>query len=115
MDPNGLDQHQPGAKLDAGKLRMGLVIDGFANALKAVGEVGTFGAEKYTPNGWVDVPNGIERYKDAMYRHLLSEGVDEESGLEHLAHAAWNVLAVLELTIRAQSESPSTTDTPHHP
>lgn len=103
LDPNGLSQHQPGAKLDKGKLRQALVIDGFANALKAVGEVGTYGAEKYTANGWIDVPDGIARYKDALYRHLLSEGTDEESGLEHLAHAAWNVLAVLELTIRGRS------------
>lgn len=33
-DPLGRDPHQPGAKLDAGKTRAGLAIDGFARAIK---------------------------------------------------------------------------------
>ena len=54
LDPNGKDPHAPGAKLDQGKIRMGLVMGGFARALLAVGEVGTFGANKYSDNGWMD-------------------------------------------------------------
>lgn len=104
-DPNGIAPDQVGAKLDAGKSRMSLVIHGFARALKLVGEVGTYGAEKYSPNGWELVPNGVERYCDALYRHMLdyaiSESADRGSGLPHLAHAAWNALAVLELWERA--------------
>ena len=72
-DPNGLNQHDAGAKLDAGKPRMGLVLGGFSRALLAVGEVGTFGAKKYSDNGWKHVPDGISRYTDALYRHLLEE------------------------------------------
>jgi hypothetical protein len=100
--PDGLGQHESGAKLDAGKTRMSLVMGGFAKALTKVGEVGTFGANKYTDNGWRDVNNGTERYMDALYRHLLKfsqgERYDSDSGLEHLAHAAWNALAILELS-----------------
>jgi hypothetical protein len=99
LDPNGFAQHAPGAKLDAGKVRPSLTIDGFRNALLEVSKVSTMGAAKYSDNGWKQVPDGIQRYTDAMYRHLLAEGVDEESGLSHLAHAAWNALAVLELTL----------------
>jgi hypothetical protein len=81
---------------------------GFARALEAVGGVGTFGAVKYTPFGWIEVPNGQERYDDAMWRHWISnakgEEVDSESELAHLAHLAWNALATLELKIR-QEES----------
>jgi hypothetical protein len=99
-----LDQHTPGAKLDQGKVRLGLVMGGFSRALIEVGKVGTFGARKYTDNGWVDVPDGEARYTDAMLRHLLAdlggESVDEESGLLHAAHAAWNALAVLDLKLR---------------
>lgn len=103
-DPYGRKASTPGAKLDDGKTRMGLVVGGFARALKAVGEVGTFGAVKYSPDGWVDVPEGIERYTDAMYRHLLAEAagerLDSESGLEHAAHAAWCALARLDMMLR---------------
>jgi Domain of unknown function (DUF5664) len=103
-DPFGIDQHEPGAKLDEGKSRVGLVIGGFATALEEVAIVGTYGANKYTDSGWETVPNGNTRYLDAMYRHLLEyhQGFDfdEESHLYHLSHAAWNLLAVLELKLR---------------
>ena len=99
------DQHTPGAKLDAGKVRLGLVLGGFRNALVEVGKVGTFGAAKYSDNGWLEVPNGEERYTDALFRHLLGdEEVDSESGLLHLAHACWNLLAVLELHLLESKE-----------
>lgn len=103
-DPNGLDPHQPGAKLDAGKVRMGLVMRGFARALFEVCRVGTYGAGKYTPNGWLEVENGEERYMDAGLRHLVDdaiEEIDKDTDLWHLAQAAWNLLAVLELRLRA--------------
>lgn len=102
-DPHGLDPHQPGAKLDAGKNRLGLVMRGFTRALFEVGRVGTYGAEKYTDNGWVKVEGGKERYTDAAYRHLAEDElnwIDTSTTLFHLAQAAWNLLAVLELRLR---------------
>lgn len=103
-DPYDMDPHAPGAKLDAGKNRVGLVMTGFPRALLAVGDVATYGANKYTRDGWVSVPEGVERYTDAMYRHQLAEGcgelVDRDSKLLHAAHAAWNALARLELMLR---------------
>lgn len=107
-DPSGLDSHEPGAKLDAGKNRLGMVLGGFARALQEVGRVGTYGAEKYSPNGWRHVENGEQRYLDAAYRHLLADAagecIDEGSGLTHLSHAAWNILALTELRMRSSSE-----------
>lgn len=103
-DPNGKDAHEAGAKLDAGKLRPSLVMGGFARALKEVTKIGTYGAVKYTDNGWMEVPNGIERYDDAMLRHWMDEkcGVecDPDTNLLHAAHLAWNALARLDLMIR---------------
>ena len=100
-DPHDKDQHQPGAKLDAGKPRPWLVLGGFRCAIKEVVAVGTMGAEKYSDNGWLEVPNAQQRYLDAAFRHLLALDVrDAESDLPHLAHAAWNILAVLELRAR---------------
>lgn len=107
VDPSGLDQHSPGAKLDQGKPMVSLVLGGFARALMEVAKVGTFGAKKYTPNGWMSVANGIDRYSDAKARHQLYEAMGEEhdpdSGLLHAAHEAWNALAVLELKLREQA------------
>jgi hypothetical protein len=102
QDPHGLDPHIPGAKLDQGKNRLGLVLLGFSKALEAVGEVGTYGSTKYSDNGWREVPRGFERYTDALFRHLLKEPKelrDPDTQLYHAAHAAWNALARLELLI----------------
>lgn len=110
-DPTGRAPSQPGAKLDAGKVRLGLVLLGFSEALGAVGRVGTFGAAKYTDNGWSSVPLGFERYTDALLRHLLAErreSADSDSGLDHAAHAAWNALARLELLLRRRRDSRDT-------
>lgn len=102
-DPHGLDQHAPGAKLDAGKPPLRLILQSMPRAMLAVAEVAAYGAEKYTENGWEKVPNGVERYTDAMFRHAVQEGIratDEESELLHAAQVAWNALARLELMLR---------------
>lgn len=107
VDPTGRRPSDPGAKLDSGKTRLGLVLHGFARALEEVGKIGTFGAQKYSPDGWRQVPNGVERYTDAMYRHLFAEARGEErdnDGLRHAACAAWNALARLELILGARHE-----------
>lgn len=87
-------------KYDTGKPRVMLVLGGFAHALELVSKVGTMGAQKYSPDGWKYVPNAIARYWDAFGRHLLEifkgNWNDEESELPHLAHIAWNALAILE-------------------
>lgn len=87
-------------KFDQGKIQAGVLVD-FRLALTEVAKVGTFGAEKYARNSWRKVENGKQRYYDALWRHLLAgDGKDDESGLDHLAHLAWNILAVLELKKR---------------
>jgi hypothetical protein len=104
QDPHGIDQHAPGAKLDAGKVLAGVLGD-FSLALAAVAEVGTFGARKYSRGGWQSVPEGEQRYTDALWRHLLTErheSHDPDSDLLHAAHLAWNALARLELHLRAK-------------
>lgn len=97
----GTDLHKLGAKDDNHKPRLDLVLGDFHGALWGVGLVGTFGANKYTDKGWCKVPNAEERYLSAMLRHYLKyklgEELDDESNLPHLAHLAWNALAVLQL------------------
>ena len=102
-DPLGLDQHEQGAKLDAGKIRPTLIFCSMHRALRAVIDVGEYGARKYTVDGWQFVDDGFSRYTEAMYRHLLAENEsmhDEATNLLHAAHAAWNALARLELLLR---------------
>lgn len=107
-DPNGKSLNEPGAKGDAGKVRPALVLGDFARALVAVAEVGTYGAKKYSDAGWLQVPDGIKRYDEAMMRHWLKEKsgevADPETGLLHLSHACWNMLARLDLMLRAKED-----------
>jgi len=104
-DPTGRDPKQGGAKLDAGKPCVWRgAIDYFPRAIRAVAAVSTFGASKYSWKGWESVPEGFERYSDALVRHLITESdegsYDNDSGLLHAAHAAWNALARLEFLLR---------------
>lgn len=104
VDPDGKDPHTGGAKLDHGKIRPTLVFTSFARALWQVCEVGTYGANKYTDDGWIDVDNAYTRYTDAQLRHFLKQAIgedcDKDSRLLHLSHEAWNALCRLELYLR---------------
>lgn len=105
-DPHGLNPHDPGAKLDAGKLQAALLED-FSLALIEVAKVCTYGAGKYSRGGWQHVPDGIQRYADAEWRHRLAkrhEEIDPDSGLLHEAQELWNMLARMELKLRKQKE-----------
>lgn len=77
-----------GRKDDLGKLRYDLVP---LLAEEQMVAVLTFGAKKYSPDGWRTVPNAKARYHAALRRHVAAwargEKLDSESGLPHLAHA----------------------------
>lgn len=81
----------------------------FPRAISSVAECSAFGAIKYEWGGWRSVPNGIERYSDALVRHLTYEGegevLDPDSGLLHAAHCAWNALARLELMLQDKEQA----------
>lgn len=106
-DPTGRDPHQAGAKLDAGKAEFDYVLGYFPQALAAVNEIADYGAKKYTPGGWVTVPDGVKRYSNAGVRHRIArmtgESHDKDTKLLHAAHEAWNALAVLELLLKEQA------------
>ena len=94
-------------KYDAGKAPVFRgVVSYFPRAVAAVAEVSGFGANKYAWNGWEQVDDGVNRYSDAMVRHIIAEGkgevLDPDSGLLHAAHTAWGALARLELMLRNQ-------------
>jgi hypothetical protein len=114
VDPNGVEQHDPGAKLDSGKPDCSL-LGMFGLALIAVAEVGTHGAAKYTRGGWQHVVDGINRYTAAMMRHYLKEQFEETDNdipVKHAAQVAWNALARLELMLRKEAGYRNKEDTP---
>ena len=87
------------------KNQMELVDTGFPNALLMLGEVMTWAAKNkgYLANDWKEIPNPQMSLLGAASRHrnkrLKGEEFDDESGLPHLAHECFNVMAQLELLI----------------
>lgn len=113
IDPHGIGQHISGAKLDHGKVKVHLMLSGFADALYEVARVTTHGAEKYTENGWKHVDNGVSRYLNAARRHFIkgiSEQKDRDSGCDHDAQEIWNLLAAYQLKINERKDNQKTVD-----
>lgn len=80
------------AKADAGKLQLTLVP---TEIIRNIATIRMYGNKKYgDPENWKEVEP--QRYRDAMYRHMLAyiedpDSIDEESGYPHLWHLACNV------------------------
>ena len=105
-DPSGISAKDPGSKLDSGKSPIFRgVVKYFPDAVKAVGLLSEFGANKYTWYGWHSVDDGINRYSDALLRHLIGEVAnpyDDSVGgtnFHHAVNVAWNALARLQLIL----------------
>lgn len=85
-----------GVKADTDKPRYDLIS---AVALDDLAKVYTFGVQKYAPHNW-RLGLAWSRIFAAAMRHLWAwlrgEDNDPESGLPHLAHAAWGCFTLLE-------------------
>jgi len=87
-----------GKKYDDGKAKLNLVPPAI---IEAVGEVRTYGVEKYGDSeSWKTVE--YERYVAALMRHLCEflrdrDSVDRESGIRHSWHIACNLAFLLEM------------------
>lgn len=118
-DPHGKDPHQPGAKLDHGKVDIvRFVLAYFPDAIEAVAGVSEYGAKKYTEMGWASVPDGYQRYTAAMGRHVVASARGEQfdiSGLDHDAQIAWNALARLQLKLKDKRDENWATAANHTP
>ena len=80
-------------KETTGKVRLDLVEPEF---IVGIGEVLTFGAEKYSDKGWKDIENKHDENYASLMRHIMAwrmgEQNDNESGKSHLLHAAYNLM-----------------------
>ena len=86
-----------------GKLELRLV---YKSLIDSIAKVRTHGIKKYLdPDDWRT--NNVEVYFDALLRHIFaandyfmggsqSEEYDKESGFDHLAHAACNLMFLIE-------------------
>lgn len=89
-----------GLRYNTGKTRYSLIPSEWTRALA---EVLTRGAEKYAPRNW---ERGMDHsiMLDCLGRHIdaftRGERYDSETGCHHLAHAAWNVLALMTYDLR---------------
>lgn len=96
------ESSEGGVKYDANKLRYDLVpVAAFAEVVKAYTE----GCNKYGERNWEKGISASRLYAAAQ-RHLNSfwdgEDHDKDSGLRHLASAAWNILGMLHFNIRGE-------------
>ncbi len=95
MDKSEVKSSDVGVKFDAGKVRYDLIP---ADSLHKLAEVYTFGASKYDDENW---RKGFswKRVFAAVMRHswawFRGEDLDPESGLPHLAHAAWGLFTLM--------------------
>lgn len=84
-------------RFSEGKIRHDLIAP---LALDEIAQVYTYGTIKYDDDNWW---KGLRWKKDVfgcILRHIWKwfrgEKLDEESGLHHLAHAAWNCMTLME-------------------
>lgn len=93
-----------GARFNEGKVRFDLMPP---DALWELAKVYTFGARKYKDRNWEKGMVWGICFAAAM-RHLWKwwrgERNDPESGLHHLAHAAWNCMAALSYELRGMTQ-----------
>ncbi len=103
---SGMNRDNQEIKADKGKPQCRLVP---TEIVRDIAKVREYGLKKYgSAESWRKVE--VERYQDAMYRHLLAYienpiGKDEESGLPHLWHIACNVAFLCELQKEVSNES----------
>lgn len=104
-----VEDNSKGRKYDGSKPLAGTFVNVFPRSILAIGAVILKGKEKYPdPNNWKKVEGAKVRYQESLMRHLIKHNMgillDEESGLPHLVHVAWNALAILELHLMEKKD-----------
>ena len=88
------EQPETGARYNEGKLRYDLITP---LGLEMLAEVYTYGATKYADRNWEKGLSMTQCFASLM-RHawawMQGQDYDYESNLHHMAHVAWNALAI---------------------
>jgi len=97
------------ARMNEGKPELGYLLE-FPTAIEAFARVKMLGAAKYERGNWKKGGKPDNEYLDACLRHMTAFANGEEfasdSGCHHLAHAAWNLFALLELNYPGVTHDP---------
>lgn len=104
-------------KADAGKENPTLFDEGFPLARAFIQATLDYGAIKYEAHSWRKVPNAFQRYAQAGARHRQQRMIaqmlngtqgfiaeDRESGLPHVAHELFNLMAQIELYMQSNPQ-----------
>lgn len=91
-----INEKEPFKKFDSGKTDYSLLEPLLVEMYCSVGQMG---AKKYGRNNWKQSKKeDMYRYEAALLRHIMAyksgEKTDPESGLSHLSHALWNLVAL---------------------
>ena len=98
--PKTISKSGEGIKHDSDKLRMDLLPP---EAIFAIAEVLTYGANKYKERNW---EKGIDRNRIIaaalrhIFKYMLGESQDSESGISHLKHALTNLVFLVTYEVR---------------
>jgi len=96
MDKEAIERSKVGIRFDEGKPRFDLIP---AYSIFEIAKVFTIGEAKYCARNWEKgMPWG--KVVGAILRHVFrwmgGEDLDPESGLHHMAHAAWGCMVLIQ-------------------
>jgi hypothetical protein len=87
-------------RYNEGKVPLSYILH-LPNFMQGLSRVYQYGAAKYSDFNWKKGNKPDTEYLDSALRHIFSwtngEEYDKESGLNHLLHAAWNLITLFEL------------------
>lgn len=87
-----MEINKEGIKYDKNKPKYANFLLDFKDVFQELYKVYEFGTNKYGRENWKQLENGDERFTNAMLRHFLLDGIDEETGVSHQTHVAYNAL-----------------------
>lgn len=108
-----MSESKQASRDNLGKAEIDYIFD-FPTAVEALCRVMEIGAIKYERDNWKQGGKPDREYISAVGRHVLAFKQGEifatDTGCLHLAHAMWNIMALIELNYPGVTHDPATFD-----